>query len=336
MARKTAPTPKFKEIIYEVKDGVAWITINRPEVHNSFREQTLDELIAAFDQTRYDPTIAVAVVRGAGDKAFCAGGDFYAMKRLNWINAAQWNDRMLGLAMMIRGLQIPVVAMVHGYCMGGGHELALWCDIVYASDDAVLGQTGAKVGACPTVGATQYLPRIVGERLAREMIFGCRTFTGPEAVEVGLANRSVPKKDLLKVTKEFCEKIKSYSSQTIRMTKKSLNYESDQLYSSWQQGMELLAHVWGSDESMEGMHAFLEKRKPDFGQFRKRNKVELDDYIDGLRRDINKPPAKKKSAKKETKKKAVKKTTKNKVTKKTAKKKTAKKTARKSTKKRRR
>jgi naphthoate synthase len=175
------------------------------------------------------------------------------------------------------------------------------------------------------------LPRIVGERLAREMIFGCRTFTGPEAVEVGLANRSVPKKDLLKVTKEFCEKIKSYSSQTIRMTKKSLNYESDQLYSSWQQGMELLAHVWGSDEAMEGMHAFLEKRKPDFGQFRKRNKVELDGYMDGLRRDINKPPAKKKPAKKETKKKAVKK-----VTKKTAKKKTAKKTARKSTKKRRR
>jgi enoyl-CoA hydratase/carnithine racemase len=133
MAGKSTKAPKFKEIIYEVKDGVAWITINRPEVRNAFREQTLDELIAAFDQTRYDPTIAVAVVRGAGDKAFSAGGDFYAMKRLNWINAAQWNDRMLSLAMTIRGLQIPVVAMVHGYCMGGGHELALWCDIVYAA-----------------------------------------------------------------------------------------------------------------------------------------------------------------------------------------------------------
>ncbi|MGY8990792.1 MAG: enoyl-CoA hydratase/isomerase family protein [Rhodospirillales bacterium] len=328
MAGKSTKAPKFKEIIYEVKDGVAWITINRPEVRNAFREQTLDELIAAFDQTRYDPTIAVAVVRGAGDKAFSAGGDFYAMKRLNWINAAQWNDRMLSLAMTIRGLQIPVVAMVHGYCMGGGHELALWCDIVYAADDAVLGQTGARVGACPTVGATQYLPRIVGERLAREMIFGCRTFTGKEAVEVGLANRSVPKKDLLKVTEEFCEKIKSYSSQTIRMTKKSLNYESDQLYSSWQQGMELLAHVWGSDEAMEGMHAFLEKRKPDFGKFRKRNKEEMDDYLSGLRRDVNKPP-KKSSKKKATKKKAVKKKAVKKAVKKTAKKKATKKAAKK-------
>jgi len=316
-----ARTPKFKEVIYEVKDGVAWITINRPEVRNAFREQTLDELIAAFDQTRYDPTIAVAVVKGAGEQAFSAGGDFYAMKRLNWINAAQWNDRMLGLAMTIRGLQIPVVAMVHGYCMGGGHELALWCDIVYAADDAVLGQTGAKVGACPTVGATQYLPRIVGERLAREMIFGCRTFTGKEAVEVGLANRCVPKKDLLKVTEEFCEKIKSYSSQTIRMTKKSLNFESDQLYSSWQQGMELLAHVWGSDEAMEGMHAFLEKRKPNFGKFRQRNKKELDSYMDALRRDLNKPPAKKKATKKKASKKAAKKVAKKATKKKAAKKK---------------
>ncbi len=336
MARK----PKFKEVLYEVKDGVAWITINRPEVRNAFREQTLDELIAAFDQTRYDPTIAVAVVKGAGDKAFSAGGDFYAMKRLNWINAAQWNDRMLGLAMTIRGLQIPVVAMVHGFCMGGGHELALWCDIVIASNDAVLGQTGARVGACPTVGATQYLPRIVGERLAREMIFGCRTFTGPEAVKVGLANHSVPKKDLLKFTKEFCEKIKGYSSQTIRQTKKSLNYESDQLYSSWQQGMELLAHVWGSDEAMEGMHAFLEKRKPNFGKFRQRNKEEMDDYLSGLRRGVNQPPKSKAKKKKAAKKKTAKKKTvkKKAVKKKSAKKKAAKRktTKRKTAKKRRR
>lgn len=325
MARK----PNFKEVIYEVKDGVAWITIDRPEVRNAFREQTLDELIAAFDLTRYDPTIAVAVVKGAGDKAFSAGGDFYAMKRLNWINAAQWNDRMLGLAMTIRGLQIPVVAMVHGFCMGGGHELALWCDIVIAADDAVLGQTGARVGACPTVGATQYLPRIVGERLAREMIFGCRTFSGPEAVKVGLANHCVPKKELLKFTKAFCEKIKGYSSQTIRQTKKSLNYESDQLYSSWQQGMELLAHVWGSDEAMEGMHAFLEKRKPNFHQFRVRNKEEMDDYLSGLRRGVNQPPKSKK--KKASKKKAAKKkkTTKKKTKKKAAKKKSKRKTTKK-------
>ena len=161
----------YKDILYEVKDQVAWVTINRPRVLNAFREQTLDELIDAFKSTREDPSIACAVVTGAGDKAFSAGGDFYAMKRLNWTNAAMWNDRMQGLAMTIRGLPIPVIAMVNGWCMGGGHELALWCDLVIASENAVLGQTGAKVGACPTVGATQYLPRIIGERLAREMIF---------------------------------------------------------------------------------------------------------------------------------------------------------------------
>jgi len=191
---------RYGDILYEVKDQVAWVTINRPRVMNAFREQTLDELIDALKSTRDDPSIACAVVTGAGDKAFSAGGDFYAMKRLTWVNAAMWNDRMQGLAMTIRGLAIPVIAMVNGWCMGGGHELALWCDLVIASDNAMLGQTGAKVGACPTVGATQYLPRIIGERLAREMIFCARRFPAKEAVEVGLINKCVKQKDLLKET----------------------------------------------------------------------------------------------------------------------------------------
>jgi len=283
---------KFKEVLYEVKDGVAWITINRPEVRNAFREQTLDELTEAFSLTKNDPTIAVAVVTGAGDKAFSAGGDFYAMKRLNWTNAAQWNDRMQGLAMMIRGLPIPVVAMVHGFCMGGGHELALWCDMVISADDGRFGQTGAKVGACPTVGATQYISRLIGERRAREMIFMCRTYGAKEAVEVGLINKCVPKADLLAETEAWCETIKGLSPQTIRMTKKSLNFESDELYASWQHGMELLAHVWGSDEANEGMNAFLEKRKPNFKQFRVRNKEIMDGYLKGVANDDNAAPSK--------------------------------------------
>ena len=281
----------YRDILYEVKDQVAWITINRPRVMNAFREQTLDEMIDALKSTREDPSIACAVVTGAGEKAFSAGGDFYAMKRLNWINASMWNDRMQGLAMTIRGIPIPVIAMVHGFCMGGGHELALWCDLVIAADDAVLGQTGATVGACPTVGATQYLPRIIGERLAREMIFLARRFSGKEAEQIGLINRCVPKADLLKETLAWCEKIKGLSPQTLRMTKKSLNHESDQLYASWQHGMELLAHVWGTEESLEGMNAFLEGRKPDFQRFRMRNKKELDDYLDGFAKDLNAPPS---------------------------------------------
>ena len=288
--RKSA-TRKYRDILYQVKDQVAWVTINRERVLNAFREQTLDEMIDALKSTREDPSIVCAVVTGKGNKSFSAGGDFYAMKRLNFTNACMWNDRMLGLAMTIRGLPIPVIAMVNGWCMGGGHELALWCDVVIASDNAVLGQTGAKVGACPTVGATQYLPRIIGERLAREMIFCARRFTAKEAVAIGLINKCVPQKNLLAETLKWCETMKGHSALTIRMTKRSLNFESDNLYSSWQHGMELLAHVWGSEEAKEGMDAFLEGRKPDFQRFRLRDKRELEQYVAGCERDLNAPPA---------------------------------------------
>jgi len=265
----------YQDILYEVKDQVAWVTINRPRVLNAFRERTLDEMMDALKSTREDPSIVCAVVTGAGGKAFSAGGDFYSMKRLNFVTAAMWNDRMLGLAMTIRGLPIPVIAMVNGWCMGGGHELALWCDLVIASDNAVLGQTGARVGACPTVGATQYLPRIIGERLAREMIFCARRFTANEAVEVGLINKCVPQKDLLRETLKWCEIMKGHSALTLRMTKRSLNFESDNLYSSWQHGMELLAHAG---------------REPDFQKFRLRDKRELDSYLRGLEKNLNEPP----------------------------------------------
>jgi dihydroxynaphthoic acid synthetase len=281
----------YGDIVFEVKGGVAWLTIDRPRVQNAFREQTLDEMIHAFRSTREDPSIACAVVTGAGDTAFSAGGDFHAMMRLNRANAHMWNDRMLELAMTIRGLPIPVIAMVNGWCMGGGNELCLWCDVVIASENAVFGQTGAKVGACPTVGATQYLPRIIGERLAREMIFLARTFTAREALQIGLINKVVPKEDLYAATRQWCETIKGHSAQTLRATKKSLNHESDELYASWQHGMELLANIWGTEESLEGMQAFLDKRKPDFQKFRQRSKQELDRYLAGLARDENQAPA---------------------------------------------
>ena len=286
----TQATP-YTDILVETTDQVTWITINRPRVMNAFREQTLDEMIDAVKRTREDPSIACIVFRGAGTESFSAGGDFFAMKRLNFTNASMWNDRMQGLAMAIRGVPIPVIAMVNGWCMGGGHELALWCDLVIASDKSTLGQSGAKVGACPTVGATQYLPRIIGERLAREMIFLARRFSAAEAVDIGLINKCVPEEQLMAATLEWCESIKSHSSQTIRMTKKSLNFESDELYASWQQGMELLAMVWGSEECHEGMNAFLEGRKPDFQKFRLRNKAELEKYMDGYNKNLNAPPS---------------------------------------------
>ncbi len=284
----TAASPEsYKDIIFEVKENVGWLTINRRHVRNAFREQTLDEMIHALSATREDPTICCVVVTGAGPESFSAGGDMTAMMKLNRQNGHMWNDRMLGLAMTIRGLAVPVIAMVNGWCMGGGHELALWCDLVIASDNAVFGQTGAKVGACPTVGATQYIPRIIGERLAREMIFLARTFKADEAVQIGLINKVVPQSRLLEETLVWCEKIKSHSSQTLRATKKSLNAESDDLYASWQHGMELLANIWGTEESIEGMQAFYDKRKPDFMKFRLRNKAVMDDYLEDLAADRN-------------------------------------------------
>jgi dihydroxynaphthoic acid synthetase len=277
---------EYGEILYEVTDNVAWITINRPEVKNAFREQTLDELADAFNRTREDPSIAAAVVSGAGG-AFSAGGDFYAMMKLNKANSYMWNDRMLKVAMTIRNLPIPVIAMVEGPCVGGGHELMLWCDLVVTADDATFGQTGARVGACPTVGATQYIAKLIGERRAKEMIFLCKTYTGKEAAEIGLANISVPADQLRAKVEEVCRQIVGYSSQTIRATKVSLNFDSDALYPSWQHGMELLANIWGTEESLEGMNAFLEKRKPDFQQFRERNKRELETYKDAFDRGLN-------------------------------------------------
>lgn len=277
---------EYGEILYEVVDNIAWITINRPEVKNAFREQTLDELAEAFNRTREDPSIAAAVVSGAGG-AFSAGGDFHAMMKLNKANSYMWNDRMLKVAMTIRNLPIPVIAMVEGPCVGGGHELMLWCDLVIAAEDSTFGQTGARVGACPTVGATQYIAKLIGERRAKEMIFLCKTYSGKEAAEIGLANIAVPADQLRAKVEEVCRQIIGYSSQTIRATKVSLNFDSDALYPSWQHGMELLANIWGTEESMEGMNAFLERRKPDFQQFRERNKRELDTYKDTFERGLN-------------------------------------------------
>jgi len=269
---------EYTEIVYERRLDAAWIGLNRPEVRNAFREQTLDEIAHALNSTREDPTIVAVVIYGVGGH-FSAGGDFHAMKKLNKANSYMWNDRMQMVAMTCRNLPIPVIAMVEGACVGGGHELMLWTDLVITSEDSIFGQTGARVGACPTVGATQYIGKLIGERRAKEMIFLCKRYSGKEAAEIGLANESVPASELLARVEEIVGEIKGYSSQTIRATKVSLNYDSDSLYPSWQHGMELLANIWGTEEANEGMNAFLERRPADFHQFRVRNAEALGTYM---------------------------------------------------------
>lgn len=280
--RSIADQKHYKDILFEVRDDVAWITINRPRVLNALREQTLDEMIDAVRATRHDPTIVCVVITGAGEKSFCAGGDFNATRRLTPETASMWNERVLALAMAIRGAPIPVIAVVNGWCMGAGQELTLWCDLVIASENAVFGLTGARLGTLPTLGATQYLPRMIGERLAREMVFLARRFHAPEAVDIGLINRCVPQKELVAETAKWCRTLKGHSPLALRLIKRSMNAESDQLYGSWQHGMEFLAQARGSDEAAEGINAFIEDRKPDFQAFRARNKRELDDYLKGI------------------------------------------------------
>ncbi len=182
--------------------------------------------------------------------------------------------------MTCRNLPIPVIAMVEGACVGGGHELMLWCDLVVTAEDATFGQTGARVGACPTVGATQYIAKLIGERRAKEMIFLCKTYSGKEAAQIGLANEAVPPGRVRERVEEIVRQLRGYSSQTLRATKVSLNFDSDALYPSWQHGMELLANIWGTEESLEGMSAFLEQRPADFHQFRERNREALATYLD--------------------------------------------------------
>jgi len=277
---------EYTEIVFERRLDAVWIGLNRPEVRNAFREQTLDEIADALNSTREDPTIVAAVIYGVGGH-FSAGGDFHAMMKLNKANSYMWNDRMQKVAMTCRNLPIPVIAMVEGACVGGGHELMLWTDLVIAAEDSIFGQTGARVGACPTVGATQYIGKLIGERRAKEMIFLCKRYSGKEAAEIGLANEAVPADQLLARVEEVVTEIKGYSSQTIRATKVSLNYESDALYPSWQHGMELLANIWGTEEAMEGMNAFLEKRPADFHQFRERNAKALGTYMDDFNEGRN-------------------------------------------------
>jgi naphthoate synthase/2-ketocyclohexanecarboxyl-CoA hydrolase len=175
---------------------------------------------------------------------------------------------MLDLGAAIRNNGKPVIAAVNGYAIGGGHELHLMCDLTVASDRAIFGQVGPRVGSVPIWGATQYLPRLVGEKRAREILFLCRRYTAREAYEMGLVNTVVPHAELSAEVDRWCQEILDKSPQSLRIAKTALNFESDLLYAAFAHGMEMLALTYGNQENMEGVRAFLEKRPPDFRRFR--------------------------------------------------------------------
>lgn len=260
---------EFEDILYEKREGIARITINRPKVLNSFRSKTLDELTAALEDAHLDASVGVVVLTGAGEKAFCAGGDISEMGELNSAAGREFLGKCLKASTAIRNCSKPVIAMVRGYCLGGGHEIHLMCDLTIAAESAQFGQTGPTVGSVPIWGGTQMLPRVVGEKKAREIIFLCRRYSAREAEEMGLINKAVPDDKLEEETTAWCKRILEMSPQAINISKVSLNFETDLMYASFIHGTQMLSLVYGTEEIKEGMNAFLNKRKPDFGKFRK-------------------------------------------------------------------
>ncbi|MHB8835658.1 MAG: 1,4-dihydroxy-2-naphthoyl-CoA synthase [Candidatus Methylomirabilia bacterium] len=261
----------YTDILYHKAEGIAKITINRPRVRNAFRPQTVVEMMRALEDARDDATIGVVILTGAGSKAFCSGGDIKVrgndgykddkgVERLN----------VLDFQRQIRTCPKPVIAMVAGYAIGGGHVLHLICDLTIAAENAVFGQTGPRVGSFDGGYGAGYLARIVGQKKAREIWFLCRQYDAQKALAMGLVNTVVPLERLEEETVSWCREILANSPLAIRCLKSALNADCD-----GQAGLQELAGnatllFYMSEEGQEGRNAYNEKRKPDFSRFPKR------------------------------------------------------------------
>lgn len=260
----------FEDILVDTCDGVATITINRPHARNAVRPQTYEELTAALGSVGDDPTIGVVVMTGAGEKAFCSGGDVKDQQKRHPTIARGHNRRLIGLSNVMRMIDKPIIAKIRGYCVGGGNEINLFCDLAVASENAMFGQVGPRVGSVPIWGAAQLLARYVGERKAREMIYTCRMYSAQDARDMGLINEVWPDNELDEKVDVMCQEILDKSPQSIRIAKIALNAGTDQeFYSSFFPTAELLAASVGNEENMEGVNAFLEKRPVEYRRFRR-------------------------------------------------------------------
>jgi naphthoate synthase len=260
----------FKDILYDKSGGVATITINRPDVLNAFRPLTVDELITAFNDAGEDDEIGVVVLTGAGDRAFSAGGDQKVRGRDGYQDdGSSGRMRVPELHTAIRMNPKPVIAMVNGYAIGGGHVLHVICDLSIASETAVFGQAGPRVGSFDAGFGTVFLSRIVGEKKAREIWYLCKQYSAQEALEMGLVNKVVPPERLAAETREWTERLLEMSPTALRLLKASFNQDTD-----WVYGLQAMAHgavsmFYNTEEAEEGVQAFREKRKPDFSPYRK-------------------------------------------------------------------
>lgn len=261
---------EYQDIKFEYFERVAKITINRPEVYNAFRPQTNVEMLDAMAICRERNDIGVVVLTGIGDKAFCSGGD-QNVKGVGGYIDEEGVPRLnvLDLHKAIRSIPKPVIAMVNGYAIGGGHVLHVVCDLTIASENARFGQTGPKVGSFDGGFGSSYLARHVGQKKAREIWFLCRQYTAKEAEDMGMVNKVVPFERLEDETMEWCETILMRSPMAIRMIKRSLNAELDGQHGLMEMAGDATLMYYLMEEAQEGKHAFLEKRDPDFHQFPK-------------------------------------------------------------------
>ena len=259
---------KYEEIIYETYKGIAKITINRPQVRNAFTPRTVAELLDAFARARDDSSVGVIVLTGAGDLAFCSGGDQKVRGNGGYVgedNIPRLN--VLDLQRLIRVIPKPVIAMVKGYAIGGGHVLHLVCDLTIAADNAIFGQTGPKVGSFDGGYGAGYLARIVGHKKAREIWYLCRQYNAQEALDMGLVNTVVPLDRVEAETLQWCEEILEKSPTALRFLKAAFNADSDGLAGIQQLAGDATLLYYQSEEAKEGRDSFKEKRKPDFDQF---------------------------------------------------------------------
>ncbi len=259
---------EYSDIIYEKAEGIARITINRPEVRNAFRPQTLFELAATFEDARQDPHVGVILFTGAGDKAFCSGGDQSVRGHGGYVGEdGVPRLNVLDLQVQIRRLPKPVIAVVAGYAIGGGHVLHMICDLTIAADNAVFGQTGPKVGSFDGGYGASYMARIVGQKKAREIWFLCRQYNAQEALDMGLINTVVPLDQLEEESIKWAKEILEKSPLALRFLKAAFNADTDGEAGIQQLAGDATMLYYMTEEAQEGKQAFLEKRKPDFDKF---------------------------------------------------------------------
>ncbi len=260
----------YEDILFGKADGIARISINRPQVRNAFRPQTIKELQRAFEDAREDSDIGVIILTGEGGEAFCAGGDQKVRGNAGYVGKdGVPRLNVLDLQRQIRTLPKPVIAMVAGYAIGGGHVLHLVCDLTIAAENARFGQTGPRVGSFDGGYGASYMARIVGQKKAREIWFLCRQYDAAQALQMGLVNAVVPLERLEDETVAWCREILANSPLALRCLKSALNADCD-----GQAGLQELAGnatllFYMTEEGQEGRNAFVQKRKPDFKKFRR-------------------------------------------------------------------